>query len=482
MMRRSWLLILRSGSRLVRDAVRGYRYRSRISSATPSGIPVDADERRARLARLGTQVGARAGAARLRTIGQGEQRRREAIERVSLRSAQDVFEVMGNMKGAVMKIAQMASFAIDGLPPGVQEQLAQLQTAAPPMSSELVQEVVTSELGAPLEAAFPEFDAEPLAAASIGQVHRARLVDGREVAVKVQYPGVDAAIRADLANADILFTTIAALFGGFDPRALLKEVVARMTEEFDYRLEAANQQWFADRYRGHPLVKIPEVIWDHSTSRVLTSELVKGRPFYDVLGEEKELRDRWGEIIYRFAMGSIFRDGIFSGDPHPGNYLFMEDGRICFLDFGLVKRYEPQEVELIRGPAMAIMQGDRDGLVRALGRLSVMRAPAQNDTARLWEFFSFIFRPIVADELLEYTRRGVGDAVRQVVLPESDYRDVQEAVEFPAMLAIFMRYLLGTSAVLGHLQAEGNWYRITRELLWGDPPSTKIGRVWEPAA
>lgn len=471
--------VARTARTLISDAARGYRLRGRGSdNASEAGIPVDPDARRAHLARMGTSIGARMGATKLRTIGASKEKRNRLIHDSAMRSAQEVLDVMGNMKGAVMKVAQMASFAFDGLPQAVQGQLANLQSAAPPMAYELVAEVVYSELGGPPEEIFEEFEEEPMAAASIGQVHRAVTKKGEEVAVKVQYPGVDEAILADMANADLLFTTAAAMFGGFNPRALLEEVVARMTEEFDYTKEAANQQWFADRYRGHPYVKIPEIYLDLSSERVITSELVEGRRFYEVLGEPEEVRNYYGEVIFRFAFSSILVDGIFSGDPHPGNYIFMEGGRVCFLDFGLVKKFEPGERESVRGVPQAVLSRDPVSLVAALGDLGVMRDGTSPDSDRLWEFFTIMFGSIAEDEPRRYTRSAVGDAMRQVAMPDSDYSDIQKALDFPASLAIFQRYMFGTSAVLGHFEAEANWHRITREMILGEEPSTEVGRRW----
>ena len=468
--------ILRLVRRSAGDALRGYRLRLR--GTTQDGIVTDPNVRRAQLARMGTSLGARMGAARLKTIGRDPTKSREIRNEAAMRSAGDVLEVMGNMKGAVMKLAQMASFAVDGLPKGVEQQLAQLQSAAPPMAYSLVADVVESELGASPEAVFADFDPNPMAAASIGQVHKARTKDGRDVVVKVQYPGVDQAVKADLQNADMLIQTVAAMFGGFDPRAMLREVVERMTEEFDYRLEAANQQFFADRYRDHPFVKIAEVVPEVSAERVLTSELVRGRRFYDVLDDPQEERNRYGEIINRFVYNSINVDGVFSGDPHPGNYIFMDDGRICFLDFGLVKRLSPAEQRLVRAPGLALIQRDPALLESSLRDLTLIPADREVDRERLWEFFCMMLQPIVEDRPVRYTRRMVGDTIRAVALPDSPYRDIQELLDFPAVLVMWQRYTFGTSAVLGHLEAEANWHRFTRELLMDEPPTTEIGASW----
>jgi len=457
--------------RTLKDAIRGYR----IRGSHKEGLATDADARRAHLARMGTTVGARMGVAKLKTIGRSDEHKQRVTEEAAMRSAADVLEVMGHMKGAVMKLAQMASFAVDGLPEGVSQQLAQLQSAAPPMSFELVEQVITSELGG---IPFAELDEAPMAAASIGQVHRARTTDGRDVVVKVQYPGVDEAIKADLANADMLFQTVAAMFGGFNPKEFLQEVVERMTEEFDYRKEAENQQYFADKYRGHPFVKIPDTVPELSAVRVLTSELIPGRRFYDILESDQPTKNRYGEIISRFANGSIVVDGIFSGDPHPGNYIFMDDGRICFLDFGLVKRLQPDEIALVRAPGLAILHNDPDELETSLRALKVIPADQTVDRNRLWEFFQMMLRPIVDDAPFTYTRKMVGDTFRAVALPDSPYRDIQELLEFPAMLAMWQRYTFGTSAVLGHLEAEANWHRMAAENLLDAPPSSEIGARW----
>ena len=211
---------------------------------------------------------------------------------------------------------------------------------------------------------------------------------------------------------------------------------------------------------------------------MLTSERVRGRGFYDVLGDSQEDKDRYGEIISRFANGSIVVDGIFTADPHPGNYIFMDDGRICFLDFGLVKRLDPEEIKLVRAPGLAVLNNDPEELEESLRGLNILSGDGSVDRDRLWEFFQVMLRPIVDDGPFRYTRKIVGDAFRDVALPDSRFRDVQDKLQFPAMLVMWQRYTFGTSAVLGHLEAEANWHRIAREHLFGDPPPTEIGRRW----
>ena len=275
-----------------------------------------------------------------------------------LRSAEQVAARLGSMKGALMKLGQMASYLDDGLPEPVRLALAQLQADAPPMSAELAADVIRTELGASPEELFAEWDPTPIAAASIGQVHRALLVDPatgeeRAVAVKVQYPGVADAIAADLANTDLVGTVLRQGFGGLDPAELVAEIKERLTEELDYRREAANQTRFADFFRDHPLIVIPEIVSSHSTTRVITSELVVGATWRDLLTWDQHERDLAGETLFRFVFRSLYGLHAFNGDPHPGNYVFHGDGRVSFLDFGLVRYFTDDEMATFVGMVKA---------------------------------------------------------------------------------------------------------------------------------
>src|SRR5438067_6642802 len=300
-------------------------------------------ERQARVWRLTARRAFHWGALRVRGRNATEQERQALEARFAIRTAEDVAEVLGGMKGAIMKAGQMVSFIAEGLPPEAQAALATLQADVPPMAPSLAEGVIRDELGADPEKLFLDWSPEPIAAASIGQVHRAVMTDGRIVAVKVQYPGVDKAIRSDLDNAELLYGLFASFaLKNLDVKALVDELRARMADELDYTLEARHQAEFAARYVGHPFVRIPNVVAERSSRRVLTSEWVDGQRWDEFVDTaDRPAKEQAAEVLMRFAQGSIHRHGIFNGDPHPGNYRFQADGSITFLDCGLVKRWSP---------------------------------------------------------------------------------------------------------------------------------------------
>ena len=227
----------------------------------------DRARRTAQLARIGATTGSGYVTMKARGALASDERRDQLRTQFELRTAEQVAETLGGMKGALMKLGQMASYLDQGLPEPVRDALAQLQADAPPMSYELVAQVVREELGDDPENVFARFDRSPLASASIGQVHRALSHDGVEVAVKVQYPGVDEAVAADLENSDLLFQMMGMLFPGLDPKPIVEELRERLVEELDYRNEAENQQLFVEAYRGHPYIHVPDVVHALSTRR-----------------------------------------------------------------------------------------------------------------------------------------------------------------------------------------------------------------------
>src|SRR5262252_4388768 len=235
------------------------------------------------------------------------------------------------------------------------------------MSAELAAGVVTEELGLPPERAFARWDPQPIAAASIGQVHRAITHDGTAVAVKVQYPGIAETMAADLDNVSLLRRLLRITAPSQDVDALITELRDRVLEELDYRREAANQRLLAAYYDGHPTIHIPRIIGGLSGRRVVTSELSDGARFAELASWPQEERDLAAETIYRFVFRSLYEAHAFNGDPHPGNYLFHGGGRVTFLDFGLVKHFTAEELRPLMQMARDLcVEGDPEAFRRAM--------------------------------------------------------------------------------------------------------------------
>jgi predicted unusual protein kinase regulating ubiquinone biosynthesis (AarF/ABC1/UbiB family) len=432
--------------------------------------------RTARMWRLSARRGADWTAHRVRRTGASDERKAELDTRFVIRSAEDAARELGQMKGAMMKIGQLLGFILEGLPEDAQRALATLQADAPPMAPGLAASVVRRELGQDPERLFRRWTAEPAAAASVGQVHRAVLRDGRTVAVKVQYPGVDTAIQADLDNAEVLYGLFSAFaLKGLDVHALVDELRERMGDELDYRIEAAHQSEFARSYRGHPFITVPAVVDELSTQRVLTTEWADGVAWADFLATaDPTQRQRAGEVLFRFAQGSIHRLGVFNGDPHPGNYRFLPDGRVAFLDFGLVKRWTPGEWERLSPCLDAILADDPDRLVAAMEAVSFLPRGHGLDPQAVGDYVSTPYRPYLTEHF-RFTREFVADTVQRVADVRGPYAEVVAKLNLPASFVILDRVVWGVSALLGKLEAEGPWRGILAEYREGAPPCTPLG-------
>jgi len=456
-----------------------------VASAVAVGIALSDEERRTRLERQARmwRLSARrmAGWATIKVRGRGasDERRAALEEQFTIRSAQDVAEVLGGMKGAIMKAGQMISFIADGLPPEAQAALATLQADVPPMAPSLAEGVIREELGADAERLFLDWDPVPVAAASIGQVHRAVMPDGRLVAVKVQYPGVDKAIRSDLDNAELFYGMFASFaLKNMDVKPMVDELRSRMGDELDYRLEAFCQNEFADRYRGHPFIHVPDVIPERSSRRVLTSDWVEGISWADFLATSTQAqKDRAAEILFRFAEGSIWHHRVFNGDPHPGNYRFNpEKGRVTFLDFGLVKRWAPNELEGLSPVLDAILARDPEGTVRALVHARFLPADHGVAVERIYEYCSGPYIPFQQDEFT-YSSEFVGKTLQRMLDLQGEYGDVIRQLNMPPSYVILDRVVWGMSALFGRMQATGRWGDLLNEYLHHAPPTTELGRA-----
>jgi predicted unusual protein kinase regulating ubiquinone biosynthesis (AarF/ABC1/UbiB family) len=456
--------------------------RRRADHAPADGPPVRAVSRRARnaaVAGIGAKTGGAYAVHRARRAFASAERQADLDARFELQTAEAITEALGNMKGAMMKLGQMASYLDQGMPPQVREALAELQSNAPPMSAELAGQVVRDELGAAPDAVFAEWDPRPIASASIGQVHRAITHDGRAVAVKVQYPGVGDAIRVDLDNAGLLFGAMGMLFPGLEPGPLVAELRERLVEELDYRLEAENQRLFAGYYRDHPFIHVPDVVDELSTERVLTTELAEGVRFEEMETWSQAERDLAAEAIFRFVFGSLYRLHAFNGDPHPGNYLFRPGGRVTFLDFGLVKRFTADEVAVMESMIQAIvLDHDIPRYRQILVGIGMLQGDERFTDAQIEDYFGHFYDFVLRDEASTITPEYASETVRRFFDTSGPYGDVMKAANVPPAFVIIQRINLGLYAIFGQLHATANWRRISEELwpIVGGPPSTDLGR------
>lgn len=446
------------------------------SAASPIAA-LSKNQRRAEMARLMVRRALDRGMtrARLKLAADGSRRRLQAdLER---REAEDVVAALGEMKGALMKLGQMASYLDEGMPPAMSRALASLRADAPPMPSDLALTEIERSLGRPLHELFAEIDPKPIAAASIGQVHRAVTSEGKAVAVKVQYPGIARAIAADLDNSETLARLLGMVYPGLHPDDLVAELRARISEELDYRHEAGNQTLFADYYRGHPHIWVPDVDPQRSTDRVLTTEFVAGRPFESVYDETDEVKERVAEVVYRFVFRSLNRLHVFNGDPHPGNYLLADDGRIAFLDFGLVKHFEPTEVEQFARLIRAMIQRDPAEFRSTAEEVKVLRADAPFGDQEIFDWFAAYYEMILDDAAVTFTSDYSTGLLRQTF--DAKTHAILKHTNVPPTFALIQRINLGLFSILGKLGATANWRRISEELWeWTDaPPSTPMGHA-----
>src|SRR5919106_1013469 len=438
-----------------------------------------------RSARLGTAVGTQAtryaGTAAANVV-RSDEKAQERLETRHLETALKMASVLGQMKGAAMKIGQMASFIdVDFLPPEYreiyQEQLSKLRTHAPAMPWEKVREVLEEEYEDRPERVFAEIEEEAFAAASIGQVHRATLHDGTAVAVKVQYPGIADALESDMANAGILVRLAKVLAPGLDAKAVASELKERVLEELDYEYEAQNQRAFARAYDGHPFIHVPKVHSRLSRRRVLVSDYVEGRDFEQVKHLPQDERDIFGEIVFRFCFGSIYHLHHFNADTHPGNYILMDDGRVACLDFGMTKKLTPQQIQLEQRAVDAAGRDDPEALRDALHDLGFVNDPSRVDAERLMEHVKMVGGWYLDDAEVRISPRRVMKMIEVTSDPRSDFYDLVRRESLPADELMGRRMETGLLAVLAQLRSRANWHRIMREWVYADPPSTVLGEA-----
>ena len=447
---------------------------------------------RSRLGRLGkmAKLARRAlpvAAARWRESGDDEQTASDVLLASSALAAQEMLETLGELKGLALKVGQMLSYMDGALPesikPTFQSALVKLQSQAPAMTWEAIESVLHEELGR-LDEHFAHIEVTPLAAASIGQVHRARLHDGSEVVVKVQYPGVDEAIQADMSNLGFMKGMAApmlAMLGASGNTKMAGEVIgelkARLLEECDYEREARMQAIFAQHLAGDPVLYVPRVYPEHSGRRVLTTEYVAGRTLEQVgapdSGVDQQSKNRWAAALCRVTSYGLYEWGLLHADPHPGNYIFMDDGRVCLIDFGCVKEMpEARRVDM-RGYVRAAIVATRSGDPRDwddFDRRLVDALKFDPRQEKVWEFsrgfLLYCLEPIIHDRPHHFSEsyaRGSVDLVmqgkRDMLFPNG--RRIPTVPKMPALPPDYVmvnRLQWGFFSILRELDATVNWY------------------------
>jgi predicted unusual protein kinase regulating ubiquinone biosynthesis (AarF/ABC1/UbiB family) len=389
-------------------------------------------------------------------------------------AAAQAAEVLGTLRGLAAKVGQMASY-VDGLVPedkrdAFEVSLRVLRAQAPRSEPHEIRALVEEELGAPVDRLFAEWDDAPIASASIGQVHRARLYedDGLEVAVKVQHPGIRRAVESDLANAGVL-ESITALGGArrFDTRAQLEVIRTRFREELDYALEADRLEHFAGVHAGDPTVRVPRLVRARSSARVLTTELVRGAGFEEALVAPTAARTAWAETMWRFVFKGNFLGRMFNADPHPGNYVLQDDGRVVFLDYGCVQPIDEARLRHARAMHRAALARDDDAFRAACGAM-LHSKPGRLETMAL-DYTRECFEPLFASpyRITRGYAAGLVEGMKEMGLvarrlPESEF------FTMPPEMLFINRLQFGFYSVLARLDVEVDYATVERRFLPDD--------------
>jgi len=394
--------------------------------------------------------------------------------------ARELVKQLGQLRGAAMKVGQVLS-TIDftAIPESEREEfkatLAALRDDVPPLPYKRVRKLLEEELGGRVSDHFESFEEEAFAAASIGQVHRAVTLEGDAVAVKVQYPGVAEAVESDLRNLSLLLPLVKRLAPGLDVKALYGELRERIAEELDYEFEAQNHRAVERAFRGHPFAHVPKVHTALSSRRVLVTDLLSGRRFAEVKALDEAERDRFGEIVFRFYFSLLSRLWRVSGDPHPGNYLLLDDGRVGFLDFGLMRSLDQDHLDGERALARAVVAEDAEGVHAVLAELGYLPDPAAFDPEGLLEWLLAAGEWYMRPGFRRLDPQYVAELIDSTSSPRAPWFDQMRRLTIPPQ-ALLVRRMEGlVFSTLGELRAGADWHALGAEFFADAPPSTPLG-------
>ncbi|GAA2840286.1 AarF/ABC1/UbiB kinase family protein [Crossiella cryophila] len=417
-------------------------------------IPRRAVARTAKLASLPLGVAGRVAAGwGKRLVGRSAE---EISAEMSAKTAEQLFAVLGQLKGGAMKFGQALSVFEAAIPEEMaapyREALTKLQSAAPALPAKTVHRVLAEQLGSGWAKRFTEFSDEPAAAASIGQVHRAVWHDGREVAVKVQYPGADEALLADLRQLERFSRLFQAVVPGMEVKPLLTELRERMVEELDYRNEATNQRTFATAFAGDERVLVPRVV--ASAPRVMVTEWVTGTPLSAIIRDgEREERNEVGGRLAEFHFSAPARTGLLHADPHPGNFLVLPDGRLCVLDFGACAQLPDGLPETLGVVTRLALEGRSDDMLDRLRSEGFIRPDAELSAEDVLAYLGPFVEPLRTEQF-HFTRSWLqGQAERIGNLRGPDFR-TGRSLNLPPQYLLIHRVTFGSIGILCQLDAE----------------------------
>jgi predicted unusual protein kinase regulating ubiquinone biosynthesis (AarF/ABC1/UbiB family) len=377
--------------------------------------------------------------------------------------ARAIKETLGNLRGPLMKVAQLLSTIPDALPREYTEQLQELQAQAPPMGWPFVKRRMQAELGAGWEQKFAEFPRSASAAASLGQVHKATLHDGQTVACKLQYPDMDSAVEADLKQLKLMFSMYEMYDKAIQTKDVVTEIAERLREELDYEREAKNTALYAEILKDEPNVHVPKIITEFSTKRLLTSQWLDGAPILNYKTAPLEQRNQIALNLFRAWYVPLYQYGVIHGDPHLGNYNIRDDLGINLLDFGCIRVFPPTFIKGILDLYKSLMTNDRDMSVDAFEAWGFKNLSNEIiDTLLVWA--RFLYQSVMEDRVRIIGKSEGTVYGRETAMQVYDALRKHGGITVPREFVFMDRSALGLGSVFIHLQAEVNWHQLFEEL------------------